>query len=154
MKRKRLVVLATILIIAEAILILNMFYPAMSAGQRKGPRKPVPSRGSVKSINVGVYSDQACTTPVVSVNWGLLEPGATANHTVYIRNEGDSTATLVMSLSNWNPSTVSSYIDLNWDYAGQALNINQDMQVRFTLSVLENIQGITDFSFDLTIATS
>ena len=148
MKRKGLLILGTILIIAEATLILNMFYPAMSASHRKSPKK------TVKGINVGVYSDQVCTTPVVSIHWDLLEPGATANQTVYMRNEGNSTTTLVMSLSNWNPSNASNYIDLNWDYMGQALNINQVMQVRITLLILENIQGITDFGFDLTIATT
>lgn len=153
MKRKWLLILGTILIIAEATLILNMFYPVMSANQRK-PKKTVPSRGSVKSTNVGVYSDQACTTPVVSIQWGLLEPGAAANQTVYMRNEGNSTITLVMALSNWNPSNASNYIDLNWDYTGQALNINQVIQVTFTMLISENIQGITDFSFDLTIATT
>ncbi len=154
MRRKRLIALCTILIVAETALILNMFYPAVSAGSGKSQKKNVPSRGSVKSINTGIYSDQACTTPVASIDWGLLEPGGIATRTVYMRNEGNSNATLVMTLSNWSPGNASTYIDLNWDYTGQALSINQIMQVRFTLYVQENVQGFTDFSFDLTITTS
>ena len=154
MKNKKLLILGTVLIIAEAALILNMFYPAMSASQHRPPKKPVPSHGSVKGINVGLYSDQACTTPVESIQWGLVEPGATANQTVYIRNEGDSNTTLTMTLSNWNPTNSSNYIGFNWDYTGQTLDISQVIQVRFTLFILENIQGITDFSFDVTIASS
>jgi len=153
-KNKKLLILGTVLIIAEAALILNMFYPAMSASQHRPPKKPVPSHGSVKGINVGLYSDQACTTPVESIQWGLVEPGATANQTVYIRNEGDSNTTLTMTLSNWNPTNSSNYIGFNWDYTGQTLDISQVIQVRFTLFILENIQGITDFSFDVTIASS
>ena len=154
MKNKKLLILGVILIVAEVALILNMFYPAMSASQNRPPKKPVPSHGSVKGINVGLYADQACTTPVESIQWGLLEPGATANQTVYIRNEGDSNTTLTMILSNWNPTNSSNYIGLSWDYTGQTLDISQVIQVRFTLFILENIQGITDFSFDVTIASS
>ena len=154
MKNKKLLILGVILIVAEVALILNMFYPAMSASQHRPPKKPVPSHGSVKGINVGLYADQVCTTPVESIQWGLIEPGATANQAVYIRNEGDSNTTLTMILSNWNPTNSSNYIGLSWDYTGQTLDISQVIQVRFTLFILENIQGITDFSFDVTIASS
>lgn len=154
MKNKKLLILGIILIIAEAALILNMFYPAMSASQRRGPKKPVPSRGSIKGTDVGLYLDQACKTPVESIQWGLLEPGATINQTVYVRNEGNSNTALTMTLSNWNPANSSRYISLNWDYTGQTLHIRQVIQVRLTLFILENIQGITDFSFDITIAPS
>jgi hypothetical protein len=152
-KNKKLV-FGLILVVAEVALILNMFYPAMSASQKGQHKKPVPSRGSVKGVNVGLYSDQVCITPVESIQWGLIEPGATANQTVYIRNEGDSNTTLTMTLSNWNPTNSSNYIGLNWDYTGQTLDISQVIQVRFTLFILENIQGITDFSFDVTIASN
>jgi len=151
---KKLLVLGTVLIVAEIALILNMFYPAMSASQRRPPKKTMPSHGTVKSINVGLYSDQACTTPIVSIQWGQLEPGATANQTVYIRNEGDSKTALTMTLSNWNPTNSSNHIDFNWDYTGQTLDVNQVVQVKFTLFISENIQGITDFRFDVTMTSS
>ena len=151
---KKLLLLAIILTVAEAALIFNMFYPAMSASQGKGPRKTVPGQGAIKGINVGLYWDQACMTPVESIRWGLIEPGATANQTIYIRNEGDSNTTLTMTLSNWNPTNSSNYIGLNWNYTGQTLDISEVIQVRFTLFILENIRGITDFSFDVTIASS
>ncbi len=149
---KKLLLLAIILTVAEAALVLNMFYPAMSASQGKGPKKPVPSNGSIKGINIGLYFDQACTTPVESIQWGLVEPGATANKTVYVRNEGDTKTTLTMTLSNWNPTNSPNHIDINWNYTGQRLDVNQIIQITFTLSISENIQGITNFSFDITIA--
>jgi len=149
---KKLLILGTILIVAEVALLLNMFYPAMSASQRKGPKKPVPSNGSVKGINVGLYQDQACTTQVESIQWGMVEPGATANQTIYMRNEGDTNTTLTMTLSNWNPTNSSNYIGIIWNYAGQTLDVNQVIPVTFTLNISENIQGVTDFSFDITIA--
>jgi len=153
-KNKKLLILGIILTVVEVALIFDMFYPAMSASQKRPPKKPVPSHGSVKGINVGLYSDQACTTPVESIQWGLLEPGATANQTVCIRNEGNSKTTLTMTLSNWNPTNSSTYIGFHWNYTGQTLDVSQVVQVRFTLFISENIQGITDFSFDVTIASS
>jgi hypothetical protein len=149
---KKLFILGIILTVAEVAIILNMFYPAMSAGQRRGPKKPVPSHGSIKGIDVGLYSDQDCTNSIQSIQWGLLEPGTTANRTVYIRNEGDSNRTLIMITSNWNPTDSFNYISLNWDYTGQTLQVNQVVEIKLMLSIQENVQGITDFSFNLTIA--
>jgi hypothetical protein len=149
---KKLLILGIIIVVAEAALVFNMFYPVMSAGQGKGPRKTVPGSGAIKGINIGLYSDQACTTQVESIQWGLIEPGATTNQTVYIRNEGDSKTALTMTLSNWNPTNSSDHINVTWNYAGQTLNINQVIPVAFTLHISENIQGVTNFSFDITIA--
>lgn len=149
---KKLLLLAIILTVAEAALIFNMFYPAMSAGQGKGPRKTVPGQGAIKGINVGLYWDQACMTPVESIRWGLIEPGATANQTIYVRNEGDTKNALTMTLSNWNPANSSNYISIAWNYTRQTVDINRIIPVTFTLHVTENVQGISDFSFDITIA--
>ena len=149
---KKLLLIAIILAVAEAALVFNMFYPAMSAGQGKGPRKTVPGQGAIKGINTGIYSDQACTTPVETIRWGLIEPGATANQTVYVRNEGDTPTTLTMTLSNWNPANSYNHISITWNYTGQTVDVNQVIPVTFTLHVSENVQGITDFSFDITIA--
>jgi len=149
---KKILLLGIILTVAEAALVFNMFYPAMSAGQGKGPRKTVPGQGAVKGINMGIYSDQACTTPVESIRWGLIEPGATTNKTVYVRNEGDAETTLTMTLSNWNPPNSSNHISITWNYTGQTLDVNQAIPITFTLHIEENIQGISDFSFDITIA--
>jgi hypothetical protein len=76
------------------------------------------------------------------------------NRTVYIRNEGNTAATLSMATSNWNPSNASDYMTLNWDYEGQALNANEVIEVKLTLSVSASIVGITSFSFDITIAAN
>jgi len=149
---KKLLLLAIILTVAEAALVLNMFYPAMSTGQGKGPRKTVPGQGAIKGINTGIYSDQACTTPVQTIHWGLIEPGATASQTVYVRNEGDTTTTLTMTLSNWVPTDSSNHMSINWNYTGQTLDVNQVIPITFTLQVSENVHGISDFSFDITIA--
>ena len=132
-------------------LALSMLSPVMSAIQAN---KSLSNSGSIKGIGVGIYQYQNCTSPVSSFNWGTLDPGASVSKTVYIKNEGNSPATLSMALSNWNPAGASSYMTLTWNYDGQTLSVNQVLQVQFTLSVSSSISGISSFSFDITITAS
>ncbi len=116
--------------------------------------RTVTTGGSVKGIGVGVYWDSGCTNSVSSINWGLLDPGSDKTVTVYVRNEGNSVTTLSKATQNWDPSTASSYMTLNWNYAGQTLNVNQVLQTKLTLIVSSAISGITSFSFDITITAT
>ena len=149
LERKETIVVGAAVALILYTLALSTIGPMASAilGNRT-----ISNTGSVKTIGVGVYWDQAITNPVASINWGTLEPGLNVDRTVYIRNEGNTAATLSMSTSNWSPPNAPSYMTLTWDYAGQTLGVNEVRQVKLTLSVSSSITGITDFSFDITIA--
>jgi len=151
MERKESIVVGAAVALVLYTLALSMLSPVMSAIQAS---KAVSNSGSVKGIGVGIYSDQSCTSPVSSINWGILDPGSNANKTIYIRNEGNTAATLSMTTSNWNPTTASSYMTLSWNYGGQTLSVNQVVQVKLTLSVSSSVTGITNFSFDITITAA
>ncbi|MCD6431687.1 hypothetical protein J7L33_03160 [Candidatus Bathyarchaeota archaeon] len=112
----------------------------------------VPSSGNVKAVGVGVYWDNACTNNVTSIDWGFLEPGATVNKTVYIKNEGNTPMVLNMTTDNWNPASASENITLSWNREGYVLNTTAPVvQAILTLSVSPNISGVTNFSFDIII---
>lgn len=130
---------------------LGAFGPVMSAVQSN---KTISNSGSVKAIGVGVYSDQACTSPVTSISWGTIDPGASIDKIVYIKNTGNNPVTLTLATSNWNPTGASNYMTLGWDYGGQSINAGAVVQVKLTLSVSSSISGITNFSFDITIVAS
>jgi len=151
MERKESIVVGAAVALVLYTLALSMLSPVMSAIQAS---KAVSNSGSVKGIGVGIYSDQSCTSPVSSISWGILDPGSNANKTIYIRNEGNTAATLSMTTSNWNPTTTSSYMTLSWNYGGQTLSVNQVVQVKLTLSVSSSVTGITNFSFDITITAA
>ncbi len=151
MERKEKIVVSAAVALVLYTLSLSILGPAVLAALGN---RTISNAGTIKTIGVGVYSDQACTTPVSSINWGTIDPGSNVNKTVFIRNEGNAPATLSMTTSNWNPSTASSYMTLNWNYGGQSLTVNQVVQVKFTLSVSASITGITNFSFDITIAAN
>jgi hypothetical protein len=112
------------------------------------------SSGSVKALGVGIYWDSACSQTVSSIDWGFVEPGTVKNATVYMRNEGNGSITLSLQTANWNPPNAADYISLSWNYAGQAIGVNQVVAVTLSLSISSKIQGITTFSFDIVVVGS
>lgn len=140
-----LTIAATLTILSLAFIsfhaILGQSYTALSIG----------SQGTVKATGVGVYLDGSCSNAVSFVDWGTNEPGSTKNITVYIRNEGNGVITLFLGTDNWTPSNASNYMALSWDYAGQPIGPQEVVQIALTLSTSPDIEGITNFSFDIII---
>jgi len=143
------VAIATLILVLYT-LALSMLTQVMSSLQTN---TKISNAGSLKAIGVGVFWDAGLTNRVSSIDWGILEPGSNVSKIVYIRNEGNAAATLSITTSNWNPLNASSYMSLRCDYGGQTLNVNEVIQAKLTLYVSANIAGITNFSFDITIAT-
>ncbi|MGB9923352.1 MAG: hypothetical protein ACPLEW_11130 [Pseudothermotoga sp.] len=112
------------------------------------------NQGTVKALGVGVYWDQNCTNEVTLIDWGMVEPGSINTVTVYVRNEGNTAANISMTTENWNPSNASNYLTLSWNYNGQQLNPSEVVQITLSLAVSSNVQGIENFSFDITISIS
>lgn len=152
MKRSEVIVASAALTVAVYTSVLSVLViQALSSAQAS---RTFSNTGTVRTIGVGVYWDNECTDPVSSIDWGTLEPGATKDVTIYIRNEGSSDSTISMYTSNWNPSSAWEYIGLSWDYAGQQMSPDEVIQVTLTLSISSSIEGITSFSFDITITAS
>ena len=116
--------------------------------------RTINSLGSVKGIGVGIYWDSASTSQVSSINWGLIDPGSNKTVTIYVRNEGNAAVTLSRTAQNWNPTTSSGYMTLNWDYLGQTLSVNQVLLIRLILVVSPAASGITNFTFDIIITAT
>jgi len=134
-----------------SVLAIGIYGIALSAVQSA---KMIPSAGTVKGVGVGIYWNLGCTNQTSSISWGLLDPGSNKTVTVYIRNEGNAVVTLSKTTQNWSPPTASDYISLDWNYAGQTLNVNQVLQTKLTLVVSSSISGITSFSFDTIITAT
>ena len=150
-KSKEFVVAGATLTLVTYVLALSLAGQVFSAVQ---PSRTLSNAGTVEAIGVGVYRDSGCTSILFSIDWGVLEPGTSKNFTCYVRNEGSGVSTLSMYTSNWIPSNASDYLTLSWDYGGQSIGVNYVVQVTFTLSVDASIEGITIFSFDITIVGS
>jgi len=111
----------------------------------------IPTSGTVKAINVGVYNNSGCTTPLTFIQWGVLEPGASQNRTIYIKNTGNYSLTLSLNTTNWDPLSAASYITLTWNYSGQTLSSGQSIAVVLTIKVSAQITGISSYTFDIII---
>lgn len=109
------------------------------------------SSGSLKTINIKAYSDSGCTTPLTSINWGTVEAGQTVSRTLYLKNEGTATVTVLMSVSGWNPSGASAYINIAWNREGATITVGQVVQATITCSVSSGASGISTFSVNIVI---
>ena len=131
---------------------LTMIVVTVLAASLLTAYQSVPNNGEVKSIGVEVYWDSDCTNNVTSIDWGFLQPGATVNKTVYIKNGGNIPMILNLTTVDWAPVLASNNLLLNWDRENYVVNTTVPVaSAVLTLSVLPDISGVSDFSFDIVI---
>jgi hypothetical protein len=110
------------------------------------PSTTVTQTGTIQALNLGVYSDSACTQTLSLLNWGALRPGTSANRTIYVKNTGNALETLNMTVTTWNPSAASSYITLTWDQQNAQLAPGYSVPALLVLSISTSVTGFTDFT--------
>jgi archaellum component FlaG (FlaF/FlaG flagellin family) len=111
----------------------------------------VSSSGTVTAVNVGVYSNSICTTPLTSINWGTLAPGDSTTYTFYVKNTGNSQITLSMTKTGWNPSGADGPITITWNRESTTLAPGASTSAALTLSVSSGISGISEFNVNIVI---
>ena len=109
------------------------------------------SSGTVEGIGVEVYWDSGCTQTAISVDWGYAEPGDVVTRTVYVKNSGNTPMTLSMTYSDWDPVEAGDYLSLSWNREGATLDDGEVVQAVLTLTVSDQITGITTYSFNIVI---
>ena len=124
--------------------------PPTGGGGGGTPPPPPPE----PTVEIDVYSDQACTQTLTSINWGSIEAGDSSNIDVYVKNAGDSNIILSLDTGNWTPSNVSSYSSVTWDYDGSQISPDQVEHIVITLSVDSGSPAFSGFNFDLIIIGS
>ena len=135
-------------IIAVAItgLILTMITSgALTANQT------VPSSGTITAVNVGVYTNSACTINCTSIDWGTLAPGESTTRTVYIKNLGTVPMTVTMTTTNWVPSNAATYLSVSWNRENTPLAVGASVQATLTLTASAGAGAISSFSFNVVI---
>jgi hypothetical protein len=132
-------IVAAAVIIAVALLITNY---------------KIHSTGTIKTLGLKVYAEQACINEVSAIDWGSLAPGETSESTLYLKITGSTPANLTMHTENWQPPAAQGNFTLTWDYAGQILQPNQVLQVKFQLHVSSQISGVTAFSNDIVLTAT
>ena len=111
----------------------------------------VPLSGTINAVNLGVYSDNACTQTCSALNVGALNPGGTGTQTIYIKNTGNVAETLTMTANNWNPTNATTSLTLTWNQQNTVLPAGQSIQATLTLMAASNTGSLTTFSCFVTI---
>jgi len=157
---KHLVILATFIL---ALFLANKYLqnPTMSAlnvlVEIKGQILPSSGGGgggspAEESLLAGVFSDSECKTTLTDLDWGSLFAGESTTRTFYIKNTGDSSFSMNISATNWNPIEAEEYLQLTWNHDNKtvlsSLNV---VPVAFTLYVSPLVSGITSYSFDIIV---
>jgi hypothetical protein len=115
--------------------------------------KSVPSQGKLSVINLGVYSNSACTANLTSLDFGSIFSGGTSNVTCCIKNIGNSNEKLSLTTNTWSPVTVSQWLTLSWNQAGTVLIQNQVVSANLTLSVSPSVDpSLSSFTLNVVIA--
>jgi hypothetical protein len=138
-------------IVAVVALALTALALTVTTAAVLSSNQTVPLNGTLTTVNLGVYTDSACTQNASALNVGSLNPGGTATQTVYIKNTGNVPETLTMTASNWTPTSASSYLTLTWNRESTVLTAGQTIQATLTLTAASNTGSLTTFSCDVTL---
>ena len=134
-----------------AIAVTGLFLTMLTAGVLTSSQS-VSSSGTITSVNVGVYTDSACTQNCTSINWGGLAPGASTTMTIYVKNTGTIPVTLSMTTTSWVPSNANTYLTATWNQANTVLAAGSSVQAVLTLTASASAGTITTFSFNIVIS--
>ena len=122
----------------------------------------VPSLGNIKTLGVEAYWDRNLENKTETIDWGTIQPGLSKNVTLYLQSISNTETTLYLNTTNWNPTNISDYMNLTWNYNGTPINPGEIIQVTLTLSASSShsfvrypiINDVKEFSFDITIGTT
>ena len=137
--------------IAVIALVITALALTVTTAAVLSNNQTVPLSGTINGVNLGVYSDSACTQTVTSLSVGTLNPGGTATQTVYVKNTGNIPETLTMTTGNWTPSGAGSSLTLSWNRQNTVLAAGASIQATLTLTAASNTGTITTFSCDVTL---
>jgi len=108
--------------------------------------------GIIATVGISVYDDVGLTKPLTAINWGIVYPGTNQTHTCWIKYTGNVNASLAFSQENFNPAG-ANVIKLYTDFVpGTLVKPGDVVKVVLKISTPADIQGITNFSFDIVIS--
>ncbi len=106
------------------------------------------------TLNLAIYEDENAITTCDNIIWGTLNPGDEATKTIYIKNIGNTAATLSMTTSSWIPTTASDKLTLLWNKQGSTIAAGAMVAATLTLHVAADTGDLTNFSMNIVVSGS
>ena len=138
----------------KAVILATFLYLAIEATALPMVTYGIKNHGTIRAIGISFFQDQACTTPLTEISWGLLSPGENASFVGFCKNTKTISVTLTLQTQNWSPSNAADYIRGSWNYTGATISRGQVIPIAFSVAVAQNITGITDFSFEFLVTAT
>ncbi len=88
------------------------------------------SYGNVYVTGVEIYAGNLEGN---QIKWGTLYPGDSKNFTFYLRSTSNVPIMLALSVTDWEPAEISSFLSLSWNYNQTIISPNQGIFLTFTL---------------------
>lgn len=134
---------------SAAILILLLFFGVVGVGAVLNYVYRIQSAGTIKAVGIQIKDDNG--NVITKIDWGILNPASITTRNIYAVNNGTAPITLILTTENWNPPQAENYITLSWNYPGTPITAGQSYPIILTLTVSEDITGISNFSFDIVV---
>lgn len=134
--------LIIIIVCIAGIMLVIIFMQALK--QPIDYASQVSTHGTV-STTVGLE------TNTTAIEWGMLNPGDNTTIAVEVSNVGTKPVILSLQTSNYIPANAVNYLTLSWNYNNETIQTGTSISVQLMLTVGPSIEGINDFSFNITI---
>jgi hypothetical protein len=144
-----------ILVFVAVGLLLSLLTATLvsSAVTPQSKSQSVPSKGQLTVINLGLYSDSACTLNVTALDFGPITVGGASTILCWVRNIGNSNEALSLATNTWSPANASQWLSVSWNQAGAVLAKNQVVAANLTLNVSPSVDpNLGNFTFNVVIA--
>ena len=144
--------LSVVLVIGIMLTLITAIFVS-SATTPPQVTQSVSSKGQLTLINIGVYSNSACTSNLTSLDFGSIYSGSTSNITLWIKNVGNSNEIVSLSTNTWSPVNATQSLTLSWNQTGTVLAQNQVVAANMILTVSASVNSsLSSFTFNTVIA--
>jgi len=110
---------------------------------------PIANVASIKTVGVNVFSDSNCTLPVTHIYWETLEPATSKTIPIYVKSVSNVPLNVNVTSENWKPPNCTEYMTFRAEPNSFTLQPAEIKEVYLTLIVAYNIEGITNFTFEV-----
>jgi hypothetical protein len=137
-----------------ALLLFSLTATLVSSAVTSASKsQSVPSKGQLTVINLGLYSDSACTSNLTTLDFGAITAGGASVIACWIKNTGNSNEALSLATNTWSPTNASQWLTVSWNQAGTILAKNQAVAANLTLNVSPSVNpSLSNFTFNVVIA--